>query len=241
MCEELFYQEALRRFGQIEGKLTLSQPLPLLPLVAEGLRLRAVAGQHAQAPTASPSKGARVEAEAGEVVNLLVGKCEMIDEYFGISLGLTPYDDGGRTLRTLPVLVEQYEPYWGALPGFLVELAIGVDWTEEKPCFDGIARALGKFYAVQPPAAGQQEGGGGGGGGGAHDLQRALERSQQDGGGSSQQPAAAAAAGKLEHRAKHVIFPALRSYLEPPSKLAESGAVLKIASTASLYRVFERC
>jgi hypothetical protein len=51
----------------------------------------------------------------------------------------------------------------------------------------------------------------------------------------------AASAGSLEHRAKHVIYPALRSYLEPPTSLAEAGAVLKIASTASLYRVFERC
>jgi hypothetical protein len=52
---------------------------------------------------------------------------------------------------------------------------------------------------------------------------------------------AAATARSLEHRAKHVLYPALRSYLEPPTSLAEAGAVLKIASTASLYRVFERC
>ena len=138
-----------------------------------------------------------------------------------------------------------------ALPAFLVELAVGVDWTEEQPCFGGIARALGKFYAVQPPTPVQQQGEEEGGGG-VSDLQQALERSQEDDGGAggSQQPAAAAASAsavdtaavaKLEHRAKHVIYPALRSYLEPPSKLAETGAVLKIASTASLYRVFERC
>ena len=52
---------------------------------------------------------------------------------------------------------------------------------------------------------------------------------------------ATAATAALERRAKHVIYPALRSYLEPPTSLAEAGAVLKIASTASLYRVFERC
>ena len=143
VCEELFYQEALRRFGQVEGKIMLSKPLPLLPLVAEGLRLRAAAGL---APAASPSKGGGVEAEAGELVDLLVGKQEMIDEYYAIGLGSAAEDgvEGAAVLRTLlramqiqpesfnlplfldllvtfmlpgvgtlPVLVEQYEPHWG--------------------------------------------------------------------------------------------------------------------------------
>merc|ERR1712196_654124 len=122
------------------------------------------------------------------------------------------------------------------LPEFLVSLAVDGDWTEEQPCFDGIARALGKFYSVQPPdlsadkdsiggaEAGDLEGGTPG---------RALASAEND--------AAATGAAALERRAKHVIYPALRSYLEPPTSLAEAGAVLKIASTASLYRVFERC
>lgn len=41
--------------------------------------------------------------------------------------------------------------------------------------------------------------------------------------------------------AQHVVYPALRLYLQPSDQLAKTGAVLKIASTESLYRVFERC
>ena len=127
-----------------------------------------------------------------------------------------------------------------------MSLAVDVDWTEEQvcvaqrsisvyeqlmcanmlvaqPCFDGIAHALGKFYAVQPPSGAEMNSTSAGG----HRESAIVD--------------AAATAGSLEHRAKHVIYPALRSYLEPSTSLAEAGSVLKIASTASLYRVFERC
>jgi hypothetical protein len=119
-------------------------------------------------------------------------------------------------LKTLPVLVEQYEPFWGALPEFLVTVATDINWTEEQPCFDGIARALAKFYAVQPPPAAaarpRQQDAPGGGGGGAADIAAAAAAG---GGGAAGTGAAVddAEAARLEHRAKHVIYPALRSCL----------------------------
>jgi hypothetical protein len=119
-------------------------------------------------------------------------------------------------LKKLPVLVEQYEPFWGALPEFLVTVATDINWTEEQPCFDGIARALAKFYAVQPPPAAaarpRQQDAPGGGGGGAADIAAAAAAG---GGGAAGTGAAVddAEAARLEHRAKHVIYPALRSCL----------------------------
>ena len=181
-CEELFYQEALRRFAQIKSRLAIEKPLPLLPLLQQGLRqarareaaanaaaagapAAAAAGASAAAGSAAAADaggaaaaaaggqdGARAgdEAEAQELVELLVGKAEMVDEYFAIGIRDEP-----AVLASLPVLMEQYEPHWGALPAFLYDLATGVDWTEEQPCFEGVARALGRFYAVQAPLPGQ--------------------------------------------------------------------------------------
>ena len=86
------------------------------------------------------------------------------------------------------------------------------------PCFDGIARALAKFYAVQPPPAAaarprQQNAQGGGGGGGAADTAAAAAA----GGGAAGRGADDdAEAARLERRAKHVIYPALRSCLLRP-------------------------
>lgn len=41
--------------------------------------------------------------------------------------------------------------------------------------------------------------------------------------------------------AEHVIMPALRSGLVPPSRFAEDGTLLQIANLTELYKVFERC
>ena len=193
---ELFYQEALRRFAQVEGRINLKKPLPLLPLVLDGLKQRR--RQQQQRTRASPGGAASAaiaaqEAEGKDMVELLVSKAEMIDEYFAIRLSASGADGAAAAaseevpvagseaspsavLVTLPVLVEQYEPYWyrtvhlpssvpafeswhatdsslttdgdvvgpispcllscrvarGALPDFLVALAVDVDWTEEQ-------------------------------------------------------------------------------------------------------------
>uniref|UniRef100_A0A2M4BGC7 Putative dna mismatch repair protein n=2 Tax=Anopheles marajoara TaxID=58244 RepID=A0A2M4BGC7_9DIPT len=40
---------------------------------------------------------------------------------------------------------------------------------------------------------------------------------------------------------EHVIYPAIRNYLIPPSSFAKNGSLLQIANLPELYRVFERC
>ena len=107
-----------------------------------------------------------------------------------------------------------------------------------QPCFDGIARALGKFYSVQPSdLSADQDTTIGAEAGDLSEKAPGLALASAD----AATTGSASATAALERRAKHVIYPALRSYLEPPTSLAEAGAVLKIVSTASLYRVFERC
>lgn len=124
--KELFYQEALRRFSQVEGRITLKTPLPLQPLVLEGIQQRR---QQAHRSSGTSVTMAAREAESQDMVELLLSKAEMIEEYFAIRLSVTAtnYVDtlspaseavetaGSKvsgTLHTLPVLVEQYEPYW---------------------------------------------------------------------------------------------------------------------------------
>ena len=39
---------------------------------------------------------------------------------------------------------------------------------------------------------------------------------------------------------KNVVFPAMR-YLQPPSSMIDSKAIVHVASLENLYKVFERC
>lgn len=41
--------------------------------------------------------------------------------------------------------------------------------------------------------------------------------------------------------AQHLLFPAMRSQMQPPSAYATDGAVMQVACLEQLYRVFERC
>jgi hypothetical protein len=197
--KELFYQEALRRFSQVEGRITLKTPLPLLSLILEGLNQRRQKQQQQQRTRSkAPAAVDVTKAEAKDMVELLLSKGEMIDEYFAIRLSAHGSDAQATEaaaagsegmLCTLPVLVEQYEPYWcgtpispfpscslpglnfriqtialaamraryvgdpllanlvvlccrGALPDFLVSLAVDVDWTEEQVSLAQISKAI---------------------------------------------------------------------------------------------------
>ena len=114
------------------------------------------------------------------VAALLVDKGAMLEEYFSIGIAdLGPGSTGGVRVTTLPRLVDGHTPHLAALPDFVVALAWTVNWEEETPCFDGVARVLAQFCSRLPPrnssagtvgagaAAAAAGSGGGGGGGGA--------------------------------------------------------------------------
>jgi DNA mismatch repair protein MLH1 len=85
---------------------------------------------------------------ARQVTECLLGKANMLEEYFSIAI---EQDDQGRAVLTgLPVLLEGYVPSPHGLPLFLLRLATEVDWTEERACFEGICRELGAYYAHLP-------------------------------------------------------------------------------------------
>jgi DNA mismatch repair protein MutL len=93
---------------------------------------------------------------AQQAAACLLEHSEMIQEYFAIRI-VREDETGVIRLQGLPDLLEGYEPSPHGIPLFLLRLATEVDWTEEKPCFDGICRELGKFYAQIPSHLDREE------------------------------------------------------------------------------------
>lgn len=40
---------------------------------------------------------------------------------------------------------------------------------------------------------------------------------------------------------QHVLFPAMKLFLKPPTSMATNGTFVRVASLEKLYRIFERC
>jgi DNA mismatch repair protein MLH1 len=90
----------------------------------------------------------------------------MMEEYFGIRLGLAPKANLEESsspslssheivLTGLPILLQEHSPSPHGVPLFLLRLATEVDWTEERPCFDGVCRDLGNYYSQLPSSHGE--------------------------------------------------------------------------------------
>ena len=97
---------------------------------------------------------------AKQATTCLWNNSAMLEEYFGIRLEQEQpdADDSPSSeistesvmLTGLPVLLDGHAPQPHGLPLFLLRLATEVNWDEEKPCFDGVCRELGYFYAQLP-------------------------------------------------------------------------------------------
>ncbi|GAX18029.1 DNA mismatch repair protein MLH1 [Fistulifera solaris] len=129
---ELFYQIALLRFNGGAAVASMAFSVDIASVVTAALRLE--------------TKDSNIIGK--EAATCLWEHAEMLQEYFSIILALAP--DGTVVLRGLPILLDGWEPMPHGLPLFLLRLATKVNWSEEKPCFDGICRELGWFYAELP-------------------------------------------------------------------------------------------
>lgn len=98
-------------------------------------------------------------------------------------------------------------------------MGIEADWSSEKDCFSSIMRELAFFSSPEP-------------------LPSLLP---DDTGNLNEQEKR-----KLDEQIsqisqlKHIVFPAMR-YLQPPSSMIDSKAIVHVASLENLYKVFERC
>jgi DNA mismatch repair protein MLH1 len=168
-AQELFYQLALNRFDGGCGLAKLpgdaGRAASEIPSGGcAGIDIEAAIGQFVQIEeTLQHTSDVDVESLsiplkvsetnqtlAGQAGACLLQHAEMLMEYFSISIEKD--DEGKIRLTGLPVLLEGYEPSPHGLPLFLLRLATEVDWTEEKPCFYGICRELGSYYAQLPSA-----------------------------------------------------------------------------------------
>ncbi|CAM9309656.1 unnamed protein product [Heterosigma akashiwo] len=218
MGKEMFYQLAIRRFG-CAPRLHLSRPPAVLPLVRAALDLP---------DTSWREEDGDKDVLARDIVQLLLEKAEMLNEYFNVDIR-QPEGAPGALLAALPELLEGHRPLPAGLPGFLLRLATEVDWTEEEACFEGVASELAALYATLEEPEEEEEGGGEEGGGGAGGAGRAAEEA-----------------------VAHVLFPAFRWALLPPREFANAAAagggrgggaavVAEVAALERLYKVFERC
>lgn len=78
----------------------------------------------------------------------------MLKDYFSISFETAP--DGRLLLRSLPLLLVDFEPFYGYLPLFLYRLGVEVSYSDEQTCLYRIAKELAQFYAYLP-ASGEKE------------------------------------------------------------------------------------
>ncbi|KAF8526511.1 DNA mismatch repair protein MutL [Hysterangium stoloniferum] len=113
-------------------------------------------------------------------------------------------------LESLPLLLQDYSPNLDKLPLFLMRLGPQVNWTNERECFDTFLRELAFFHVPGPL------------------LPTSINHQDQT-------------SEKSERwQIQHVVFPAMRKYLNAPKSLLERD-VVQVASLPDLYKVFERC
>ncbi|XP_050681284.1 DNA mismatch repair protein Mlh1 isoform X1 [Leptidea sinapis] len=131
LAEELFYETLLYDFQNL-GLIKLSDPLPLEELFVLGLSSQ-------ESEWNSELGGMRDIAK--QMTSFIVGKKAMLLEYFSVELS----SEG--ELLALPLLLDGYTPFMGALPTYLVRLVTEVNWDNEKQCFETFSRQTAIFYS----------------------------------------------------------------------------------------------
>ncbi|KAI0795447.1 DNA binding protein [Abortiporus biennis] len=202
LAEELFYQLGLRQFGNF-NRIRLDPPPPLRTLIELAVDVEETVKK------TKLSKSKLVDT----IVDLLIERREMIDEYFSLSVS----DDGN--VESIPLLLRDYTPNLDKLPLFLMRLGPQVNWNSEKECFETFLRELAFFYVPEP-----------------------LIPSDSQSSSTSDKASSTAASDEvaLRWQLQHALFPAISRYLVAPKTLLDRD-VVQIASLPDLYKVFERC
>eukprot|EP00927_Polykrikos_kofoidii_P001136 TRINITY_DN10414_c0_g1_i1.p1 TRINITY_DN10414_c0_g1~~TRINITY_DN10414_c0_g1_i1.p1 ORF type:complete len:831 (+),score=137.79 TRINITY_DN10414_c0_g1_i1:192-2684(+) len=259
VVRECVYQRLLRLFGSV-SPLVLKVALPLKEVLRLGIN--------------DPGSGYNAEGHAHIDVDslatrfetLLMEKAEMLVEYLALEIEIVsaPASEGGASkamLRSLPNALGVKSDAglcFDGLPLFLIRLCCEVDWTEEKPCFEGLCRLIADFSVEMMLPSEEEleayEGSLGARGRAAavaaataSELNAAVEA------GEFEDVAAAAAAAnrKRARTAPPAPLAGLRWLHEAmreeavacqwPGTFARDGTVVELVSLDQLYRIFERC
>ncbi|TIA75829.1 hypothetical protein E3P91_00292 [Wallemia ichthyophaga] len=127
---ELFYQIALNQFGNM-AKFELNPPPKVRTLIEIALKVE---------ESAIVECGGSYKEVLDKIVNILISRATMLEEYFGIRIS----QEGN--LERLPLLLKNYTPNIDALPTLLMNLGPLVNWEEEEECFDNILQQIAAFY-----------------------------------------------------------------------------------------------
>ncbi len=222
LTRDMFYQQALRRFGQAP-RVVLCPAVPAVQLALVALEAEEAAGQWVDS-----TQGGKKEEIAELLAALIQKKAGLLGDCVSIQIDT----DKQGALCSLPQLIEQYHPPAEYLPQFVLALGQNVDWQQESTCFQGLAEALADLYCLHPdpeldawtPPLSEEEKQGENGADKVEKVQR-IERERR----------------RREWEAAHVLLPALRLFLRPPRERASDGTVVELTRLEHLYRVFERC
>lgn len=208
IANEFFYQVGLTDFGNF-GTIMLDPAPDLKELVDLGARLQR---------DAEPNANIDVERVSAKVLEQLISRKEMMQEYFNIEIS----EEG--KLMSIPLLLKGYMPSMTKLPQFLVRLGPFVDWTDEQKCFENFLRELASFYVPERLPSKSHR----------YDSQNAVVGELSD-----FEQMVESRRAELVKSLEHVLFPAFRSRLVATSALLKG--VVETANLKGLYRVFERC
>ncbi|KIO17064.1 hypothetical protein M407DRAFT_33278 [Tulasnella calospora MUT 4182] len=135
LAEEMFYQLALRQFGNF-SRIKLEPPPPIRHLIKLAV--------DAQGDKVMES-GMTPEEVVNTITKLIVERAELLDEYFSIKV-----NEKTGELESLPSLLKEYTPNLDRLPQFLMRLGPEVNWTDEKGCFETLLREVAYFHRPGP-------------------------------------------------------------------------------------------
>mmetsp|Transcript_18182 Transcript_18182/g.42286 ORF Transcript_18182/g.42286 Transcript_18182/m.42286 type:complete len:785 (+) Transcript_18182:52-2406(+) len=238
-AQEVAYQRLLRSFGMVSSFI-LTEPLPLGKLLHLGII----------DPDSGYDPGVHADVDISVLVQqfqtLLESKAEMLWEYVSLHI-----QDG--MLLALPNGLNQ-----GAeglchdkLPLFLLQLSTGVNWLEEKACFQGLCNIVAEF-CVESALPSEEE---------VSELDLSPDEKRVRAAAAF---TAAAGAGEFEDVAQAAMeaqkkrprlggsrpLQKMRWLHENicqdghamwPCELENDGSILDLVSLEQLYKIFERC
>jgi len=230
LSRELFYQLAVLRFGGFQMAKLGNGGINVKVLIEQALQFEDSSTSFSSLSqciglTGDLSQDQTRGEMAKQATACLIERAGMLKEYFSIQIEMTQDPDANPdeevlTLTGLPILLDGHSPSPHSLPLFLLRLATEVDWSEERPCFEGICTELARYYAEIP-----------------------LSETHEQGGeeGKGEETNLELISDSEKKFVQHTLFPALRYLLVVPKEFASDGSFCKLALLSKLYKVFERC
>jgi len=202
LSEAFFYQVALEDFANFEA-------FRLGP--APHVRQLAMIALDSDESGWTEADGDKSEL-ADFMTQMLVSKRQLLDDYFSLEI-----DEDG-LLHTVPLLLQDFVPFFGKLPMFLMRLATEVNWDEEEDCLDGICQEIARFCCVSTDTRSQYD-----------VIQHIKEAGTENG------------ENRWKRVFENIMYPAFKKKLSPSKICAEDYTFAQIANLPDLYKVFERC